>query len=108
MEQNTLTLMARDTLCCMFPRIINETDNPFELTIDFPLDSFEIQPNRYVKIILPYDTMTRDKEDLFGYGLTDLVSFIDNSIHKSSSLKRMINPKESSGFYVVMLFIKPM
>ncbi len=36
-------------------------------------------------------------------GLTDLDSFLDNSIHKSSSFKRTINPKESSGFYVVML-----
>lgn len=40
-------------------------------------------------------------------GLTDLDSFLDNSIHKPSSLKRTINPKESSGFYVVMLFIRP-
>jgi len=47
--------------------------------------------------------MTRDKEDLFGYGLTDLDSFLDNSIHKPSSLKRTINPKESSAFYVVKL-----
>jgi hypothetical protein len=47
--------------------------------------------------------MTLDKEHLFNHGLTDLKSFLDRSIHKSSSLKRSINPKESSGFYVVML-----
>ena len=88
-------------------RIINETDNPFELTIDFSGDSYELQPNRYLKIILPSDTITPDKEDLFGYGLTDLDSFLDNSIHKPSSLKRTINPKESVGFYVIMLFIRP-
>ena len=57
-----------------------------------------------IKILLPSDTMTLDKEPLFDYGLTDLKSFLDNSIHKPSSLKRTINPKESSGFYVVILF----
>ena len=44
---------------------------------------------------------------MFNYGLTDLDSFLDNSIHKPSSLKRTINPKKSSGFYVVRLLIKP-
>ena len=92
-------------------RIINETDNPLELTIDFSGDSYEFPSSvgssvgGYYKIILPSDTMTRDKEDLFNYGLTD--SFLDNSIDKPSSLKRTINPKKSSGFYVVRLFIIP-
>lgn len=64
-------------------RIINETDNPFELTIDFSGDSYEV-PGKYFKILVPPDTMTRDKEDLFGYCLTDLDSFLDNGIHKPS------------------------
>jgi len=85
-------------------RIINETDNPLELKIDF-LDSYEVPsfPGKYVKIKVPPDTMTIDKEPLYSYGLTDLESFLDNSIHKPSSLKRTIKPKESSGFYVVKL-----
>ena len=86
-------------------RIINETDNPLELKIDFPIDSYEVPslPGKYFKILVPPDTMTLDKEPLFNHGLTDLESFLDNSIHKPSSLKRTINPKESSGFYVVTL-----
>jgi len=86
-------------------RIINETNNPFELKIDFPVDSYEVPslPGKYFKILVPPDTMTLKKEPLFNYGLTDLESFLDKSIHKSSSLNRTINPKESSGFYVVML-----
>jgi hypothetical protein len=60
-------------------------------------------PGKYFKILVPPDTMTLDKEPLFNHGLTDLESFLDKSIHKSSSLKRTINPKESSGFFVVML-----
>ena len=85
-------------------RIINETDNPLELKIDF-LESYEVPsfPGKYFKIVVPPDTMTSDKEDLFSYGLTNLESFLDSSIHKPSSLKRTINPKESSGFYVVKL-----
>ncbi len=86
-------------------RIINETDNPLELNIDFPVDLYEVQglPGNYYKVLVPPDTMTIDKESLYGYGLTGLKSFLDNSIHKPSSLKRIINPKESSGFYVVIL-----
>ena len=89
-------------------RITNETINPFDLTIDFPADSFELPSSagRYFKIFLPSDTMTLDKEGLFNYGLTGLEYFLDNSLHKSPSLKRTINPKESGSFYVVTLFNK--
>lgn len=85
-------------------RIINETDNPLELKFDF-LDSYEVPslPGKYFKILVLPDTMTRDKENLFNYGLTSLESFLENNIHKPSSLKRTINPKESSGFYVLKL-----
>jgi hypothetical protein len=48
--------------------------------------------------------MTLDKEPLPDYGITDLKSFLDNNIHKPSSLKRTINSKESGGFYVAILF----
>lgn len=86
-------------------RIINETDNPLELKFDFPVDSYEVPSlsGKYYKILVPPDTMTLDKFPLFNYGLTDLESFLDNSVHKPSLLKRTILPKESSGFYVVML-----
>jgi hypothetical protein len=88
-----------------FTRITNETDNPLELKIDFPVDSYEVPslPGKYFKILIPPDTMTLAKEPLFNYGLADLASFLNKGIHKSSSLKRTINPKESSGYYVVML-----
>ncbi len=87
-------------------RLINETDNPLELKIDLPADSIEVPglPGKYYKLLVPPDTMTIDKEPLYDYGLTGVKSFLDNNIHKPSSLKRTINPKESSGFYVVILF----
>ncbi|MES1217331.1 MAG: hypothetical protein ABUT20_17600 [Bacteroidota bacterium] len=52
--------------------------------------------------LLPSDTMTIDKEPLYDYGLA-IKSFLDNYLHKSSSLKRTIQPNSSSGFYVVTL-----
>lgn len=87
-------------------RIINETDNSLEFKIGFPADSYELpsSPGSYFKILIPSDTMTIDKEPLYDYGVRGLKSFLDNSIHKPSFLKRTINPKESSGFYVVILF----
>ena len=94
-------------------RIMNETDNPLELKIDFSGELYEFplsvgsSVGNYFKIILPSDTMTRDKEALYNYGLTDLDHFLANSIDKPSSLKRTIHSKESSDFYVVRLSIKP-
>ena len=85
-------------------QIINETDDPLELTIDFPLDSFEIPASsgNYMKLLLPSDTMTNDKKPMYDYGLS-IKSFLDNNRNKSSSLKRTISPKDSSAFYVVPL-----
>ena len=81
-------------------RIINETDNTLELKMNVPVDSYQVPslPGKYYKVLIPTDTMTLDKIPLPYYGLTGLESFLDNNIYKSSSLKRTINPKESSGF----------
>lgn len=101
------------TRAVFWTRIINETDNALEMTINFSGDSYELpgsvgsSVSRYFKIILPSDTMARNKEHLYNYGLTDLDSFLVNNINKPSSLKRTINPKGSSGIYVVRLLLKP-
>ena len=85
-------------------QITNETINPIELKIDFPLDSFEfpISSGNYMKLLIPSETMTPDKASLADYGLA-VKSFLDTGINKSYSLKRTINPKESTAFYVVTL-----
>jgi hypothetical protein len=95
-----------DPKVIFWTRIINETDNPLELKIDFPVDSFEVPglSGKYYKLLVPPDTMTIDKEPLYDHGMTGLKLFLDNNIHKPSSLKRTITPKETSGFYVVILF----
>ncbi|AXT20161.1 hypothetical protein D7030_03335 [Flavobacteriaceae bacterium AU392] len=84
-----------------FTRVINETGNPFELNVNFSADSIAIpnSPNTFVKLFLPPDTMTLDKQNLFSYGVTELESF-----DKSTRFQRIINPKEDCLFYVVAIF----
>jgi hypothetical protein len=86
-----------------FNRIINKTNTPVELTINFPADSFSIVPSSdsYLKIFLPPDTMTLAKEGAYSYGLTGLKSFLDTHFNKASILQRTINPGEAYLFYVV-------
>lgn len=85
-------------------RIINETPRPFELAIDFPVDSFELPSSAgsYLRVFLPADTMTHEKEDLFNYGLPVSES-LDKALKKAPSLKRTIYPNDSGTFYVVVL-----
>jgi hypothetical protein len=87
-------------------RIINETDTPLELTINFPVDSFAIlpSPDSYLKVFLPPDTMALEKETLYNYGATGLKSFLDTGLNKPTRLQRIINPKEACVFYIGVLF----
>ena len=84
-----------------FTRVINETGNPLDLTVNFSADSIEIpnSPDTFVKLFLPPDTMTLDKQNLFSYGVTELESF-----DKSTRFQRTINPKGDCLFYVVAIF----
>ena len=84
-----------------FTRIINGTENPLELAIDFSADSIAIpnSPDTFMKLFLPTDTMTLDKQPLFSYGITEL-----ESLDKSTSFQRNLNPKEDCLFYVVAIF----
>lgn len=83
-------------------RVINEGNDPFELAIHFPLDTFELPAasGNYMKLLIPSDSMTAEKVALFDYGLA-VKPFLDEGMHTSSSLKRTIPPKDSTGFYVV-------
>lgn len=74
-------------------RVINETATPLELTINFPADF--PSPYSYLKLFLPPDTMTIDKESLYNYGVTGLTGF-----NKPTKLQRTINPKEECSFYI--------
>lgn len=87
-------------------RVINETVTPLELTINFPADSFATSPSpdSYLKAFLPLDTMTLDKEALYGYGATGLKSFLDTGLNKPTLLQRTINPKDACLFYIGVLY----
>ncbi len=84
-----------------FTRVVNETDAPLELTINFSADSIPIphSPDTFVKLFLPSDTMTNDKQSLFDYGVTHSKSF-----DKPSMFQRTIKPKEECLFYVEAIF----
>ena len=51
--------------------------------------------------------MTPDKQRIHNYSRTGLKHFLETSIDEQSSLKRTVNPKGSTAFYVVRLLIKP-
>jgi hypothetical protein len=89
-----------------FNRIINETNDPIELTIDFPPDSFPSpgSPDAYLKIFLPRDTMTVGNEAAYSHGLTSLESLFDDGSAKPTTFHRTIYPRQDCLFYVVLLF----
>lgn len=84
-----------------FTRIINETENPIELIVNFSSDSIAIpnSPNTFVKLFLPPDTMTLDKQSLFSYGITKLAS-----LDQSTNIQRKLKPGEDFLFNVVGIF----
>lgn len=86
-------------------RLINETNTSLEVSIDFPADSFAVfsAPDAYLKVFLPPDEMTLNKQPLFNYGITDLRSFLDAGFDEPSAVRRTIQPREEFVFYTVML-----
>ncbi len=89
-------------------RVVNEKPAPLELIINFPSDSFaNPQTHNYVKVLLPPDTMTFEKQSMYNYGLMGFDSFLDNSFNKSTKLQRTINPGEACAFYILVFSYRP-
>lgn len=110
-------------------RMVNETDFPIHITIDFPADSFPIeketefggnlldfsadspkffkQTNKYFKLFLPSDKMTLDKMPLFDYGATGVKLFLDTCLNEPTTFEKTILPKATHLFYVGMLMKVP-
>lgn len=86
-------------------RVINKTDEPLELTLNFPADSFSIipSPTIHFKLLVPPDTMTLDKVSTFSFGLDGVQSFVKSNFYQPSQLKRTIPPNEDAMFYVILL-----
>ena len=93
------------TYVVFWTRVINETDRPFELAIDFPTESFRLlpSPESYLKVFLPAGEMTPDKEPFQDYGLTNLTTTFDLGISLPSRLRKTIQPNEEYMFNVAAL-----
>ncbi|MEM8896658.1 MAG: hypothetical protein AAGC85_01075 [Bacteroidota bacterium] len=90
------------TYVVFWTRVINETDRPIELAIDFPSESFRLfpEPDSYIKVFLPTSKMTPDQEPFEDYGLTNLRITFDLGFILPSRLRKTIQPKEEYMFNV--------
>ena len=95
----------RNAFAVFWTRIINESNTPLEININFPADSFAIftPPDSYLKLFLPMDTMAFDKLSSYNYGLTGLKSYLDTNFNNASMLQKTINPNEEYIFHIVTL-----
>ena len=84
-------------------RVVNESDTPLELTINFPAD---FPSYSYLKVFLPSDTMSLGKESMTNYGVAGLKSFLDINFNKPSTVRKTINPKAEYLFYTAVLSSK--
>ncbi len=93
--------MFNPSYLVFFTRITNETESPLEIELNFSSDSIPIpdSPGTYMKLFLPSDTMTMDKQNLFSYGITEL-----EFSNRPKKLKRRIGPNDDFLFYVVAFF----
>jgi hypothetical protein len=84
-----------------FTRVLNETNAPVELLLNFSADPIAIpsSPDTFVKLFLPPDTMTIGKRHVFDYGVKPLKDF-----DKPTRFQRTINPGEDCLFNVVAIF----
>jgi hypothetical protein len=79
-------------------RMSNQSATPINLKVKFPEVTFFKPPESYVKIVLPKETMSMEKIQLFDYGLTNLQSLLNDESNQLSILKKKIGPKEDYFF----------
>lgn len=84
-----------------YSRVFNGTTDPVELDLHFSNDSIPIpgSPHTFIKLFLPSDAMTFEKESLFSYGITELESLLE-----PTTFNCRIEPNEDRLFYVVAFF----
>lgn len=81
-------------------RIQNQTSTPIKLQLTFPDITYLQSPDAHIKILLPIDTMSHEKEQLFNYGLTDLEFLLNDNTKQVKTLKKTIDPKKDYYFYI--------
>ena len=81
-------------------RIYNQTSTPIKLELTFPDITYLQSPDAHIKILLPKDTMSHEKEQLFNYGITDLESLLNDNSKQLKVLKKTIDPNKDYYFYI--------
>ncbi len=81
-------------------RIHNQTSTPIKLQLTFPDITYLQSPNAHIKILLPKDTMSHEKEQLFNYGLTGLESLLNGNSKQLKVLKKTIDPSKDYYVYI--------
>ena len=81
-------------------RIHNQTSTPIKLQLTFPDITYLQSQDAHIKMLLPKDTMTHEKAQLFNYGLTDLESLLNDNSKQVKTLKKTIDPKKDYYFYI--------
>ncbi|MEM6725991.1 MAG: hypothetical protein AAF598_18255, partial [Bacteroidota bacterium] len=84
-----------------FSRVLNETDQPIKLQLQFSADAYPIpsSPNVFIQLLLPEEVMTMDKQSQFTYGLSRLEHLDVATCHQ-----QVIQPGAEGLFYTVALF----
>jgi hypothetical protein len=81
-------------------RIHNQTSTPIKLQLTFPDITYLQSPNAHIKILLPKDTMSHEKEQLFNYGLTGLDFLLNDNTKQVKILKKTIDLNRDYYFYI--------
>ncbi len=81
-------------------RIHNQTSTPVKLQLTFPDITYLQSPNAHIKILLPKDTMSHEKEQLFNYGLTGLDFLLNDHTKQVKILKKTIDLNRDYYFYI--------
>ena len=81
-------------------RINNKTSTPIKLQVTFPDITYFQSPDAHIKILLPKDTMSHEKEQLFNYGLTGFEFLLNDNTRQVKTLIKTIDPKKDYYFYI--------
>jgi hypothetical protein len=81
-------------------RIHNQTSTPIKLQLTFPDITYLQSPDAHIKILLPKDTMSHEKEQLFNYGLTGFEFLLNDNTRQVKTLIKTIDPKKDYYFYI--------
>ena len=88
----------------LWTRVVNESEQTVTLDLQFPKDSLVLStPENYFKYFLMPDEMELGDAMRFNYGLEEPIAFLDAHFYKATSLKRTLQPGESTMFNTLLL-----